>query len=65
VRIEERPARARTHRHGHLAQAESVAEQEHERLDLGVVVRVVGAKSVIALRSSAWKPEVGSVIRCR
>ena len=42
--IEERPVHALAHRHRHLDQPQPVADDHHGRLDLGVVVRVVGGE---------------------
>ena len=53
------------HRHGDLDEPQPVLVDEHRRLDLRIVVRVVAAKSAIPFRFSAWKPEVVSVTRWR
>ena len=39
--IDERPPLALAHRDRHLDEAQTVANDHHRRLDLGVVVRVV------------------------
>ena len=42
-----------------------MADDHHGRLDLRVVVRVVGGEERIARALTAWKPDVVSVSFCR
>ena len=63
--IEERPADATPHRHGHLDVPQPIADREHIRFRLGIVMRIVGREEHDASAVDPRKPDVGSVIRCR
>ena len=59
--IDERPVSRPAHLRRHLEDAQAVPDDHHRRLDLGVVVRVVGREEPDRPRVDAWKPDVVSV----